>query len=627
MNQFDPELFSRLRDQWRLREGALVDLKAEIYQVAGNISALAKFIRDMIAFANTARRRGEPAHILFGVDNNGYVLPQGIRGQCTRVPLPADWDDDDPARFEYQQNQISRDLHDQVERYVRPGINFDYLPGRVDGVLVSHIAIRPEPVPQPFEVRRNLMDKRTGNLLLHMGQCWKREGESKHEVPESEKPFLYKWTDVPYINKARWVQHLNATVNEFTDEPGIYLDLSTQDLTEAAWLDQRVGEFLALDTERVLLLVGRPGTGKTRYLRKLIQRLAGVAWENLEATLAEQPQTPVPVFVNLAGYAVEAGRPFKRKGALCLDNHGFFGFNQANEPERVLADRSLRLVICLDAFDEMEPGARNARAIGEFLEEFPNLKVIVASRPNALPPTWFRQFAAVSIAQLSEVDVFNYLAADLKQPDRAYEFVRQNAELFEVARVPLMLKYVKEYWQGFEQQAIEHLEASTAEDGEDEEAGKLLSPSLGSMIDWLFHNMLKRERDEKDPTQHRELETIRQIESLSALARWMDGRTDRVSLGEARRYLRLRDITRLLNLRIIRTEGDGFCFFNDLVQAYFAALDLCHALSRGRMAWATRQITINRAFWQRCLEILRDLRCVDHGNLDPLFQRVSTLDT
>jgi hypothetical protein len=612
MNQFDPELFNRLRERWRLREGPLVDLKAEIYHVVGDITSLAEFIRDMIAFANTARRRGESAYILFGVDDNGHILLRGIKGQCTRVSLPADWDDDDPAKFERQQDLISRDLHAQVEQYVRPGINFDYIPGVVNGVLVSYVAIRPELVPQPFEVKRGLPDRRTGNMLLVRGQCWKREGESKYEIPENEKTFLYRWTDVPYISKVQWIQHLGILAGAFTDEPSTYLDLAVQDSAGSTSLDQRVAQFLALDTERVLFIVGRPGAGKTRYLYRLVHSLAEIAGQNLETASSEQPQTPVPVFVNLSGYAVETGKPFKRKVALCLDSDGIFGFNQAVEPEKILADRSLRLVICLDAFDEIEPGVRNVRAVGDFLEEFPNLKTVVTTRPNAPSLTWLDRFTTANIASMSERDVFSYLAADLKRPEMAYEFIRQDAELFEVACVPLVLKYVKEYWQEYEQQISK-------------EAGEISLPSLGELADRLFHRMLEREYGEKELTQTRKLDVVRQMESLSALALWLDGRFYLASMEEVRRYLRLKDITRLQNLGVIQLEMDGLRFFNELTQAYFVAIALRRALSRGRTQRVLDQITTNRTFWQRCLDILHGLPLL--ADLDPLFQRISTLET
>jgi len=626
MNQFDPELFSRLRNPWRLRETALVDLKERIYPMRGNGNALAEFIRDMIAFANTARRRGQPAYILFGVDDDGNILPQGIRGQCTRVTLPPDWDDDDPARFEQQQNQISRHLHNVAERHVRPGINFDYVPGRIDDTLVSYLIIRPEPIPQPFEVRRKVVDRQTGNVLLTKGQCWKREGESKYEVPESDKIFLYRWTDVPYVSKTQWVGHLSILTGAFTDELSTYLDLSTQGPAEGISLDQRVDYFLASDSEQVLLLTGRPGTGKTRYLHRLVRTLAEVALQNLEATSIEQPQTLIPVYVSLSGYAAEVTRPFKQKVVLCLDNHGILKFNETAQPERILADRNLRFVICLDAFDEMEPRGTNVKPISGFLEEFPNLKIVVTSRPKALPPPWLNRYSAISIAPLSENDVYDYLAAHLEWPDRAYEFIRQNAELYEVMCVPLMLKHVTEYWQEFEQQTVGNLERPAGEEEGEERTDGILSPSIGNLTDQLFRRLLERERDEKDQTQARELEAVRQMESLSALALWMDGRYNAANVKEVRRHLRLKDITRLQNLGIIRTTEDGFCFYNQLVQAYFAALSLRHALRRGRTTWVVNRITANRSFWQDCLNILRDLMSIDPIDLDPLFQRVAALE-
>lgn len=617
MSEFDPNLFNRLRELWRLREGALVDLKSKIYTVMGNNKDLAEFIRDMIAFANTARRRGEPAYILFGVNDEGELLSQGIKKQYTRAIFPDGWDDNDPAKFEDQQNQIGRDLHIQVLEYVRPAIDFDYLPGVIGEILVSYIKIFPERPSEPFEVKKALKDRSTSKEFLRKGQCWKREGESKYEVSEEGKAFLYRCTDVPYISRMRWGQHLDRMVSDFTDEEGSYLDLSVEN-TDVT-LDQQISRFLASDNDLVLFIVGRPGAGKTRYLHRLIRNLAEIARQNLEATLDEQPQTFIPIFVNLAGYSVQGGKPFEKKIALSLDRYGIFGFNQAEDPERILADRNLRLALCLDAFDELHQTKRNIRAIGTFLEEFPNLKIIIASRHNAIPPLWFRDRLKVSIAPLQEPAIFSYLAADLEQPEFAYEFLRQFPELLEMAGVPLTLQLFREYWK-----QVEPLDKPSQGNGDaDSHSAPISSPSLGSVTDWLFNHLLSRERDEKDYSRYRALETVRQTESLSKLALWMDGNTDYAYLEDAKRYLQVRDIRQLQDLGVVRVEEDCLRFFNELTQAYFAAIALRRALRRGRVKWATERVIGNHVFWKRCLQILSDITLTD---IDPLLQQAAKLE-
>lgn len=92
MDEFDPRRFENLRQAWQFREGPLRDLKAELPVIAGpgrNLKSLRDFIKDMIALANTARRRDEPAYIFYGVKDDSEIV--GIRGQCIQSPLPEDW--------------------------------------------------------------------------------------------------------------------------------------------------------------------------------------------------------------------------------------------------------------------------------------------------------------------------------------------------------------------------------------------------------------------------------------------------------------------------------------------------------------------------------------------------------
>ncbi|RMG90624.1 MAG: hypothetical protein D6706_19170, partial [Chloroflexi bacterium] len=85
MLEFNPELFTQLNRQSRFRENTLIDLKRDLYCVRGDDKGLAEFIRDMIAMANASRRRGKPAYILFGVNNDGTISEGGIKGQSSKI--------------------------------------------------------------------------------------------------------------------------------------------------------------------------------------------------------------------------------------------------------------------------------------------------------------------------------------------------------------------------------------------------------------------------------------------------------------------------------------------------------------------------------------------------------------
>jgi len=619
MEEFDPSLFSRFEDKWRIREGPLMELKQEIPCIIHDAGKLAEFIRDMIALANTARRRGEPAYMFFGIDNDGNLLLEGIKGQCTRDPKPPGWDDEDLDKLEHQQNEIiGRDLHIQIRNYVRPEIEFDYLYGQVGSQLVSYIKIRPNPVPEPFKVRRNLEDRIAHKMLLRRGQCWKREGESKTEVPPCEQQFLYNWREIPYISKAQWLRHLRDTALEYGDvdwERELYIPLMCEGTQNHSLLREQVDEFLAAEREQVLVIKGRPGAGKSTFLRRLTRDLAGMAWQNLNVSPRDEPEEHVPIFVDLNGYMIDQSVPFKRKVAFDLDQFAHLGLNTIAEPERILADRNLKFVVCLDALDEMSVRGweDSVEAIQSFIAEFSNVKVVIATRPEAAP-RWRRRCTTLTISPLTDEQIYGYLSAYLGEADRLYEFLSGDEDLFALMGIPLMLQAAVDYWRPLEEGRFRF------ERGEYVEEDTPLR--IGSLVDHLFSSLFEHEK-EKDPSPDRDIKMAQQLKSLSDLALYMDGRITRTSLFKASEFVGA-DLLRLRNMGVIRIQRHTLTFFNELVQTYFAALGLKYIIEEdgNGISRALDQISNHFSFWSRCLDILKDLTWSD---ITPLEEAIVSL--
>lgn len=616
MTEFDPELFTRLREPWRLREHALVDLKSQIPKIS-DPEVLAEYIRDMIAFANVARRRGQCAYILYGVDDNGNILLNGIKGQSTRPELPADWDDEDTGKFERQQNNIiARDLHSQIKKYVQPDMEFDYVPGRVGGILVSYIVIHPSHYTSPFEIKAELKDRKQGGVLLRKGDCWIRKGESKHSVRPEEKKGLYSYREVPYIPETKWGQHLANIARESEDqdwEREIYIPLSCETQGELFRLDLRIEEFLSNQVERVLLLIGRPGTGKTTFLKLLIQRVASETQQSLETSMLEQPPGWIPVFFDLNSYTPRDENNFIRDLSLELDCHSLLRLSTSNSPERIFNDSSLRFLMVLDSFDEDEDigsGSRKSMVLRDMLRSYTHLKVIIASRPTAVPEAWLRQYAVASILPPSDLDVFSYLSSRLQKPDTLFNFLSDDQDLLRLTRTPLMLEIAADYWEPLDKEEVIKDESIEAK--------------RGLFLHFLFSRLFEHEKRKRLP-RDRDLRVIMQRESVSDLALWMDGRHKTVGFDQARRFVG-ETWLELQNLGVLELEEDKLRFHNDLAQAYFAALALDRFLRTHHFGQirALSKLNRNHSFWHRCLGILEDLTSADIELLTWISSLIST---
>jgi hypothetical protein len=441
-------------------------------------------------------------------------------------------------------------------------------------------------------------------VLLRRKQCWIREGESKREIIGEEKQFLYNWREVPYIERNLWVHHLDNLARDFEAkdvdwEQEVYIPLTGRENSSSFPLEERIEQFLdaPITWESVLLLTGKPGAGKTNFLYRLVHRLADDARQSAELSRSEQPEVWIPVFFDLNRYVPVNVNVFIRDLALSLDRYSLFGLNAVSSPERIFTDRNLHFLVCLDAFDEDEEvrvTGDKARIVRAFLQAFPNLKVIIASRPHVLPPRWLRQYAHVSIMPLTDEDILAYLSTVVKQPYRLFDFLSGDEDLLMLTRTPLMLRIAVEYWLPLDEEATEESESAP-------------QPTKGAFVHHLFSRLFEHEQG-KRLTRDRELRAIAQRESLSELALWMDGRYRTTTLERARQFLG-DAMLELQNLGVIEIQEDKLGFCNELVHAYFAALALSRLIETRRCGQLLAALKLNRnySFWSKCFEILRDL--------------------
>ncbi len=654
MTEFNPELFTRLQQEGRLREDTLTDLKSELYPVIGNVEKLAEFIRDIIAFANASRRRGEPAYILFGVDDTGHILEQGIKGgPISRVSKPNDWDDDDPTKFERQQQLIGQDFRNQIQEYITPNLNLagiEYIPGYIDGKLVSYIEIRGYN-EKPFEVKKGLVDRKTGKTLLHKGDCWIRRGESKGEpISEAEKELLYSHRQVPYIKKSYWIEHLHAVANEyeqatFQDEPYIPLFDNQSNYPLRDVLDG----FLSAD-KQILLVTGAAGSGKTTFLKQYVGYRAGIAQQNMDE---EKPLDWIPAFFDLSRQHPTKYKRFVKSALHCFDKFDMLRLRDGSHSHKIFADRNLHVVICFDAFDEVprEHRTRIAQFIQQFAQEFPHLKIIITSRTGVLNAEWFTRYQHIEIAPFSESDCLDYFSRYLQTPEELLQWLQSDQLLATVMSTPLMIKATTEYWQSVEQKREELFEEQTRMEQElislEQELEKLyqrevseqeiadleerqkeleqwqasldydlfeLNKTLsmpvfqkGRFSEGVFGQLFDHEYKKSVNPQEKSLEISRLRKQLRELAFWMDGKYPAVAVEQAQNYLTDDQLLVLetLGLLQIHFSSEQVSFANELAKVYFATWEWIRRLENGETNPLTQE-QIQNEFWQKCLPIALD---------------------
>lgn len=272
----------------------------------------------------------------------------------------------------------------------------------------------------------------------------------------------------------------------------------------------------------------------------------------------------------------------------------------------------------------MEAQERNPRAIDRFLRESrgSNIKVIITSRPEALPPQWQRTYSMLQIAPFSEDQILDYLRGNLESPEEIYEFLYGETELFELMRVPLLLKKTVEIFQ-----PDESTSAELEENDFFPEANNLLEGiTVGDFVYKLFEALLDHE-EEKVLSYDRWQKRMIWHYSLGQLAFWIDGRSNKyTSWRKAQEFLET-ELQVILNLGILqRDKRNRLRFLNLLVLAFFAAWEIQRILEEedNGLTKISKKLSGDLAFWDRCLKLLGDLS--PEKDISPLRQKFLTLE-
>jgi predicted NACHT family NTPase len=198
--------------------------------------------------------------------------------------------------------------------------------------------------------------------------------------------------------------------------------------------ERRVPGLEAVETFSKLMILGKPGAGKTTFLKHLaIQCIAG-------KFQAER----VPVFVTLKDFAEADGQPDLPEYIERLVGINPVGARHAVPLPTILG--AGRALILLDGLDEVRDAdsSRLLRQIRAFSQQFPQNQFVITCRIAAREYT-FEQFTEVEIADFDDKQIADFSGKWFRSkndPIKANRFVqglKEDAPIRELATNPLLL--------------------------------------------------------------------------------------------------------------------------------------------------------------------------------------------
>jgi NACHT domain/CHAT domain len=247
---------------------------------------------------------------------------------------------------------------------------------------------------------------------------------------------------------------------------------------------------------RTLLILGSPGAGKTIALLQLAQRLIERSEQNLNL--------PIPVVFNLSSWA----RDRKSIVDWAIDE-----LREKYQVPQSLSEpwiRQQQLIFLLDGLDEVDADHRNdcVRAVNEFISLFPQIEVAVCSRVKDYEALTERLqiSSALCLQPLTSEQVYAVLDSGSIPLTGLKTLLKNDAELEQFARTPLILNFMKEAYTGWSvQDLIPHLRANPDRDRHlfDTYIDKRLAQGSASAyskdraicwLSWLANRLLEKKR-------------------------------------------------------------------------------------------------------------------------------------
>ncbi|QLE55633.1 NACHT domain-containing NTPase [Nostoc sp. TCL26-01] len=250
------------------------------------------------------------------------------------------------------------------------------------------------------------------------------------EVNVCEDIANQKWLDINELQK----------LNSHDHHSSIFTQLSSQQL----------GGLAAVAKYEKMILLGKPGSGKTTFLQSVaLSCNQGIFLGNY-----------LPIFINLKSFADDA-RDYHQL-SLCKYIHEYLMDSSISELELMMILHQGRALILLDGLDKII-GSNQEKILNKirsFIDKFYKNRLVITCRTGA-NHSKFYGFTELEIADFNKLQIaefthkwFSLVAKN--SPDEAqiivYQFMQkleiaENSEILQLATTPLLLNLICLFWQ------------------------------------------------------------------------------------------------------------------------------------------------------------------------------------
>jgi hypothetical protein len=445
---FSPDVYRKFIAEWT--EGPFLDFKSRMYEFGKDEVKQLEFAKDVIAFANVARRTGQPCYIVFGYDSKN-VQVFSIHGQYPdQHPSPGI----SPA--DAMTDSVLKTLQETAKNWIQPRDPELFLEwGDYQGNFVAWLEIKPEKADQAFKLKRAAKSFTRGAVFL-------RKGSESALVQPDQVQYLCSVSEADYLQRKHWqslVEHHRREGSEarkFWMLPD-YVEIRTSHTGASA--EQTVLQLLT-EGKRRILVTAPAGVGKTVLLHRLAYVLAQRHPERVTDTdyfgqndspdtgapevidrvdtLEVVPAQPVPMYMTLRA-TYETIDIFAKD--LIKHVQEISGHSGIRSPETLFTIPNSKWVLLLDGVDELG----NREEFGDKLQGWirqlpPNVQVVLSARPYAAHHEAAE--AEVKLAELTPDEINQRLELEQWSADdlaSVRDFLAEQSDLYILLRRHRML--------------------------------------------------------------------------------------------------------------------------------------------------------------------------------------------